>query len=69
MHGPDGTDDLRLDHLDRYRRHRSGSRCCTVTSRDDPNAFESTLAFAPHGTASRIVMRTVFPTTNSATGA
>src|SRR6266540_541819 len=31
-------------------------------SRDDPNAFESTLAFEPHGTATRIVMRTVFPT-------
>jgi len=31
-------------------------------SHDDPNAFESTLAFAPHGTATRIVMRTVFPT-------
>ena len=31
-------------------------------SRDDPNAFESTLAFAPHGTATRIVMRTVFAT-------
>jgi len=42
--------------------HRSGSRCCTGESRDDPNAFESTLAFTPHGTATRIVMRTVFPT-------
>ncbi|WP_042397403.1 SRPBCC family protein [Streptacidiphilus carbonis] len=31
-------------------------------SRDDPDAFESTLAFEPHGTATRIVMRTVFPT-------
>jgi uncharacterized protein YndB with AHSA1/START domain len=31
-------------------------------SRDDPNAFESTLSFAQHGTATRIVMRTVFPT-------
>ncbi len=31
-------------------------------SRDDPNAFESTLALEPHGTATRIVMRTVFPT-------
>src|ERR687889_2708698 len=31
-------------------------------SRDDPNAFESTLAFAPVGEETRIVMRTVFPT-------
>ena len=30
--------------------------------RDDPQAFESTLAFAPHGSATRIVLRTVFPT-------
>jgi uncharacterized protein YndB with AHSA1/START domain len=31
-------------------------------SRDDPNAFASTLSFAAHGTATRIVMRTVFRT-------
>ncbi|MFJ7967325.1 SRPBCC family protein [Streptomyces sp. NPDC096324] len=30
--------------------------------RDDPNAFESVIAFAPDGTATRIEMRTVFPT-------
>ena len=29
---------------------------------DDPNVFESTLTFAPDGTATRIEMRTVFPT-------
>jgi uncharacterized protein YndB with AHSA1/START domain len=31
-------------------------------SRDDPDAFESALAFEPHGAATRIVMRTLFPT-------
>src|SRR5918994_1330108 len=31
-------------------------------SRDDPNAFESVLTFAPDGAATRIEMRTVFPT-------
>src|SRR2546423_6051711 len=29
--------------------------------RGDPNAFESVLTFAPEGTATRIEMRTVFP--------
>src|SRR6267378_807697 len=31
-------------------------------SRGDPNAFESVLTFAPDGVATRIEMRTVFPT-------
>ena len=31
-------------------------------SRGDPNAFESVLMFAPDGAATRIEMRTVFPT-------
>ena len=31
--------------------------------RGDPNAFESVLTFAPDGAATRIEMRTVFPTT------
>src|SRR3954453_12343437 len=30
--------------------------------RDDPNTFESVLTFAPDGVATRIEMRTVFPT-------
>jgi uncharacterized protein YndB with AHSA1/START domain len=30
--------------------------------RDDPNAFESVLTFAPDGGVTRIEMRTVFPT-------
>ncbi len=33
-----------------------------MSPRDDPNAFESVLTFAPDGAATRIVMRTVFPT-------
>jgi hypothetical protein len=31
-------------------------------SRGDPNAFESVLTLAPDGAATRIEMRTVFPT-------
>jgi len=31
-------------------------------SRGDPNAFDSVLTFAPDGAATRIEMRTVFPT-------
>ena len=31
-------------------------------SRDDPNAFESVLTFTPDGAATRLEMRTVFPT-------
>jgi hypothetical protein len=30
--------------------------------RDDPNAFESVLTFAPDCAATRIEMRTIFPT-------
>jgi hypothetical protein len=31
-------------------------------SRDDPNAFESVVTFEPDGEATRIEMRTLFPT-------
>ena len=31
-------------------------------SRGDPNAFESVLTFTPDGAATRLEMRTVFPT-------
>ena len=34
----------------------------TAGARGDPNAFESVLTFAPDGAATRIEMRTVFPT-------
>src|ERR1700709_679294 len=61
MHGPDGTD-------------FQGWICLTEVAtparyallhgefRGDPNAFESVLTFAPDGAATRIEMRTVFPT-------
>src|SRR5215212_10087999 len=61
MHGPDGTDYQEwIIWTEIVRPERIA--LLHGESRDDPNAFESTLAFAPHGTATRIVMRTVFPT-------
>ena len=61
MHGPDGTD---YQEWITWTEIVPPERIALVhgESRDDPNAFEPTLAFAPHGTATRIVMRTVFPT-------
>src|ERR671921_2319601 len=61
MHGPDGTD---YQEWITWREIVPPERIALLhgESRDDPNAFETTLAFAPHGTATRIVMRTVFPT-------
>src|SRR6187455_2284444 len=61
MHGPDGTD---------YQEWISWAEIAPPErialrhgeSRDDPNAFESVLTFAPEGRATRIEMRTVFPT-------
>jgi uncharacterized protein YndB with AHSA1/START domain len=61
MHGPDGTD---------YQEWISwteivppeGIAMLHGESRDDPNAFESTLTFLPDGEATRIEMRTVFRT-------
>ena len=61
MHGPDGTD---------YQEWISWTELAPPErieflhgeSRGDPNAFESVLTFAPHGAATRIEMRTVFPT-------
>src|SRR6476659_9758200 len=61
MHGPDGTD---------YQEWISWTEIAPPErialrhgeSRDDPNAFESILTFAPDGAATRIEMRTVFPT-------
>jgi uncharacterized protein YndB with AHSA1/START domain len=60
MHGPDGTD---------YREWISWTEIAPPeriallhsASRDDPNAFESVLTFVPDGAATRIEMRTVFP--------
>lgn len=61
MHGPDGTD---------YQEWISWSEITPPErivllhgeSRGDPNAFESVLTFEPDGAATRIEMRTVFPT-------
>jgi uncharacterized protein YndB with AHSA1/START domain len=61
MHGPDGTD---------YHEYISWTEIAPPErivlmhgeSRGDPNAFESVLTFAPDGAATRIEMRTVFPT-------
>src|ERR687894_2494117 len=61
MHGPDGTD---------YQEWISWTEIAPLErialrhgeSRGDPNAFESVLTFAPDGAATRIEMRTVFPT-------
>src|SRR5215210_3928980 len=61
MHGPDGTD---------YQEWISWTEIAPPErieflhgeSRGDLNAFESVLTFAPDGPATRIEMRTVFPT-------
>jgi uncharacterized protein YndB with AHSA1/START domain len=61
MHGPDGTDYpewitwAEIDPPDRIALLHGESA-------DDPNAFESILTFDPAGAATRLVMRTVFPT-------
>ena len=61
MHGPDGTD---YQEWITWREIVPPERIALLhgESRDDPDAFESTLTFAPQGTTTRIVMRTVFPT-------
>src|SRR6266487_6758504 len=61
MHAPDGTD---YQEWITWTEIVPPERIALLhgESRDDPNAFESTLAFEPHGIATRIVMRTVFPT-------
>ena len=61
MHGPDGTD---------YQEWISWTEIVPPErivllhgeARGDPNAFVSVLTFAPDGAATRIEMRTVFPT-------
>ncbi|QYN32123.1 SRPBCC family protein [Pseudonocardia sp. DSM 110487] len=61
MHGPDGTD---YQEWITWREIVPPERITMLhgESRDDPNAFESVLAFEPAGDETRIVMRTVFPT-------
>ncbi len=61
MHAPDGTD---YQEWITWTAIVPPERIALLhgESRDDPHAFESTLAFTPHGTATRVEMRTVFPT-------
>ncbi|MDG4774982.1 SRPBCC family protein [Solwaraspora sp. WMMD792] len=61
MYGPDGTD---YSEWITWTEIVPPERIALLhgESRDDPNAFESTLAFTPDGAATRISMRTVFPT-------
>src|SRR3954468_19998658 len=61
MHGPDGTD---YPEWITWTEIAPAERIAMLhgESRDDPNAFESVLTFAPDGAATRVEMRTVFPT-------
>jgi len=61
MHGPDGTDS---SEWITWAEITPPERIALVhgESRGDPNAFESVLTFTPEGAATRIEMRTVFPT-------
>lgn len=61
MHGPDGTD---YQEWITWREIVPPERIALLhgESRNDPNAFESVLAFEPVGDATRVGMRTVFPT-------
>jgi uncharacterized protein YndB with AHSA1/START domain len=61
MHGPDGTD---YQEWITWTEISPPERIALLhgESRDDPNAFESVLTFEPNGAATRIEMRTVFPT-------
>ena len=60
MHGPDGTDYQEwISWTELVRPERIA--LVHGESRRDPNAFESVITFAPDGAATRIEMRTVFP--------
>ena len=61
MHGSDGTD---YTEWILWTEIAPPERIALLhgESRDDPNAFESVLTFEPDGAATRIEMRTVFPT-------
>src|SRR4249920_3811625 len=61
MHGPDGTD---YQEWISWTEITPAARIALLhgESRGDPNAFESVLTFSPDGSATRIEMRTVFPT-------
>ncbi len=61
MHGPDATD---YQEWITWREIVPPARIALLhgESRDDPNAFESVLTFAPDGAATWIEMHTLFPT-------
>jgi uncharacterized protein YndB with AHSA1/START domain len=61
MHGPDGTD---YPEWITWTEIAPPERIAMLhgESRGDPNAFESVLTLEPDGAATRIEMRTVFPT-------
>jgi uncharacterized protein YndB with AHSA1/START domain len=61
MHGPDGTD---YQEWICWTEIAPPERIALQHGefRGDPNAFESVVTFAPDGVATRIEMRTVFPT-------
>lgn len=61
MHGPDGTN---YTEWITWNEIAPPERIALLhgESRDDPNAFDSVLTFEPDGAATRIEMRTVFPT-------
>lgn len=61
MHGPDGIDYTEwISWTEIAPPERIALRHGEV--RGDPNAFESVLTFEPDGAATRVEMRTVFPT-------
>ncbi|MDE3205259.1 MAG: SRPBCC domain-containing protein [Acidobacteriota bacterium] len=61
MHGPDGTD---YQDWITWTEIAPAQRIVLLhgETRGDPNAFESVLTFTPEGTATRVELRTVFPT-------
>ena len=61
LHGPDGTD---YQEWISWTEIASPERIAMLhgESRDDPNAFESSITFTPDGAATRVEMRTLFPT-------
>ncbi len=61
MHAPDGTD---YQEWISFNEIVPRERIALLHGefRGDPNAFESVITFAPEGAATRIEMRTVFPT-------
>ncbi len=60
MHGPDGTD---YQEWISWTEIVPSERIAMLhgAARDDPNAFQSAVTFTPDGPATRIEMRTVFP--------